>query len=173
MTYAWTGLAERGYARTMTGDRLCRACHRPLRKRALRSAVYCSDVCRANAGRERKEQAKVRSDFSRRLEEEILRYAPAHAAGYALAYRDSKAGPLLVFPDPTRRTQRADGAFRKSEYFRLRPFESPAVPVVGSYQIFLFDLAGQRIPTPPELTDGRWISEACTSINLNDGHQIR
>lgn len=89
--------------------------------------------------------------------------------GYALAIRPAIAEPLHVFPNPSRRTLRSDGAMRKSDHFRFMPFEGPMVPIAGIYVVVLRGAGGGVIETPIAMQGGVVIADPSPHVRMKDG----
>jgi hypothetical protein len=154
----------------MSSQKRCAYCRQRLRKGVRSDARYCSKSCRVCAS-----QARGRHEETPRAARAIqdwleARLPPEHPKpiGYALAIRPGLGVPLRVFPDPSRRTLRADGSMRKSAYFRLSPFEAPTVPIAGTYIVVLRGADGV-LPTPIAMQGGIVIAEPSPHIQMEDG----
>lgn len=152
--------------------RSCLQCRRPLHPKAAPTARYCGGACRTRSARARQKQDLPLSEFARQLEAKLLSCAAPQVQAYALGHQAHRGACTYRFPNPVRRSPRADGALRKSQCFSLRPFEPPVVPMAGLYQVLFFDSYGRQLETPKELGGGLWISEASAWVSLLDGQRI-
>ena len=155
----------------MSMQRRCAYCRKRLRKGMRSDARYCSKSCRVCASQARARQGEIPKDsqaildwFEARLPADQLK-----PSGYSLAIRPLPGAPLHVFPNPNRRTLRSDGSMQKSAYFRFTPFESPIVPIAGTYVVALHAADGAIVSTPIAMQGGIVIATPSPHIQVQDG----
>lgn len=138
----------------MKADLLCKKCQREIDPEKRADSIYCSDECRADSRvqelrRRNSERLLYERSIPQRFaawmegfERQLRKHAPENAVGYQAGLWSGRA--YLWFPmipagtdARGRRRTRLDFYRRRTadEYFHVRPFEPPVVPLATLYKI--------------------------------------